>query len=95
LQNITIKEDALNDEAADAYFKSFEYTPANNTHNRTEATLTRPYAKMRVVATDLAELNLNIDPASVEVAYTAKHPALFNAVTGAVEAFTEVETIYE
>lgn len=95
LQNITIKEDALNDERADAYFKSFEYTPANNTHNRTEATLTRPYAKMRVVATDLAELNLNIDPASVEVAYTAKHPALFNAVTGEVEAFTEVETIYE
>lgn len=95
LQNIAVKEDKLNDERADAYFKSWDFTPTSNTHNRTEATLTRPYAKLRVVATDLAELNLNIDPASVEVRYTATHPATFNAVTGEIEATTEVESVYE
>ena len=95
LQNITIKEDKLNDEAADAYFKSWDFTPTSNTHNRTEATLTRPYAKVRVVATDLAELNLNLDPASVEVYYTATHPAQFNAVTGAIEEVREIETVYD
>ena len=95
LQNIAVKEDKLNDERADAYFKSWDFTPTSNTHNRTEATLTRPYAKLRVVATDLAELNLNIDPASVEVRYTATHPATFNAVTGEIEEVTEVESVYD
>ena len=95
LQNIAVKEDQLNDEAADAYFKSWDFTPTSNTHNRTEATLTRPYAKVRVVATDLAELNLNLDPASVEIRYTATHPAQFNAVTGTIEEVREIETVYD
>ena len=89
LQSITIKDDCINDERADAYFKYFEFTPDNNSHNATSQTLARPYAKVRVVATDLAELNLNVDPASVEVTYNQTHPTTFNAVTGEIGAFTQ------
>lgn len=93
LQNITFKEDKINDELADAYFKSFTFTPDNNTNNRTDATLTRPYAKVRVVATDFADLNLNIDPATVEVIYHQTHPTTFNAVTGEIGAFVQQESV--
>ena len=93
LQNITFKEDKINDELADAYFKWFEFTPDNNTNNRTDAILTRPYAKVRVVATDFADLNLNIDPATVEVIYHQTHPTTFNAVTGEIGAFTQQESV--
>ena len=46
--------------------------------------LKRPYSKVRVVATDLAELNLNVNPGKVQVEYEAFHPMAFNAVTGEV-----------
>ncbi|MBQ5898844.1 MAG: hypothetical protein IIW87_02865, partial [Alistipes sp.] len=47
--------------------------------------LQRPYGKIRVIATDLAELNLNSNPTKVVVTYDAEHPTTFNAVTGAIE----------
>ena len=86
LTQITLKEDAINDEYADAYFGTLDFNPSNNTHNKVEKpmVLTRPYAKMRVVATDLAELNLNVEPAYVKVSYTAPHLVGFNAVSGAI-----------
>ena len=83
LGDITIKDDAINDEYADAYFATLDYTPANNTHNTSEPiVLKRPYGKVRVVATDLAELNLNVEPRAVRVAYNAYHANAFNAVNG-------------
>ena len=90
LTDIAIKEstEALNDEIADAYFASFEYTPAEDVpSNVVEQTLTRPYAKVRVVATDLAELNLNVHPKYVNVTYMTydedtAYPTKFNAVKG-------------
>ena len=83
LGDITIKDDAINDEYADAYFATLDYTPTHNTHNTSEPiVLKRPYGKVRVVATDLAELNLNVEPRAVRVAYNAYHANAFNAVNG-------------
>ena len=83
LGEITIKDDAINDEYADAYFATLDYTPTNNVHNTSEPiVLKRPYGKVRVVATDLAELNLNVEPRAVRVAYNAYHANAFNAVNG-------------
>ena len=90
LQTIAIKEDAINDECTDAYFASEKIKIENSAPK--SITLKRPYGKVRVIATDLAELNLNVDPASVVVKYTAKHPQAFNAVTGSIDA--EQDSVY-
>ena len=89
LTQITIKQDAddINDEIADAYFKTFTYKPtgnSNNVNDTQDVELKRPYAKLRVVAIDLADLNLNVQPASVQVMYKSEAtvPTSFNAVTG-------------
>lgn len=99
LTEITIKQgvDAINDELADAYFKTFSYEPTDNTQNNINDTqdviLQRPYGKVRVVATDLADLNLNVDPKSVKVTYSnVKVPTTFNAVTGVVGTETSSRT---
>ncbi len=90
LKDITIKQDVdgINDELADAYFKSFEYTPEDNTHNYVNDSepveLTRPYGKVRIVTTDLAELNTNVHPKSVKIVYSqdVEIPTSFNALSG-------------
>ena len=82
LKDITIKNDAINDEAADAYFASKDITVSNPTSQ--SITLTRPYGKVRVVATDLADLNINSDPGKVAVEYNTFNPNAFNALTGAI-----------
>ena len=97
LGDITIKNDKINDECTDAYFGTLDYNPSHNTHNNNLADqkpliLKRPYSKVRVVATDLAELNLNVEPASVEVVYTASHATAFNAVNGNISSFTSEKT---
>ena len=87
LRDITIKNDAINAECTDAYFASKVIKIENSAAQ--DIVLTRPYGKVRVIATDLAELNLNVDPAYVKVFYTAKHPQKFNAVTGAIDAYDQ------
>ena len=87
LGQITIKNDAINDEIADAYFATKDIKIQNSAAQ--DILLKRPYGKVRVIATDLAELNLNVDPAYVKVFYTAKHPQKFNAVTGAIDAYDQ------
>ena len=82
LKDITLKGEALNDEAADAYFASKDITVSTPTAQ--SITLTRPYGKVRVVATDLADLNINSDPGKVTVEYNAFNPSAFNALTGAI-----------
>ena len=99
LGDITIKNDKINDECADAYFGTLDYNPSHNTHNNNLADqkpliLKRPYSKVRVVATDLAELNLNVEPASVKVEYTAPHATAFNAVNGTISSF-ESKKVFE
>ena len=94
LGQITIKADAINDEIADAYFATRDITITNSASQ--DIVLKRPYGKVRVIATDLAELNLNVEPKFVEVAYTAVHPAAFNAVTGEISAeYTTANYKYE
>ena len=87
LGQITIKNDAINDEIADAYFATKDIKIQNSAAQ--DILLKRPYGKVRVIATDLAELNLNVDPAYVKVFYTAKHPQKFNAVTGAIDTYDQ------
>lgn len=89
LQNITIKDDAINDECTDAYFATKDIKVSNSAAQ--DIILYRPYGKVRVIATDLHELNLNVEPKSVKVTYEAAHCATFNAVTGAIDA--EYETV--
>ena len=80
LQDIELKDDAINDESTDAYFYAGDIRITNS--EAQSVVLKRPYGKVRVIATDLAELNLNIDPTKVVVKYYAQHPQTFNAVTG-------------
>lgn len=82
LKDITIKDDGINDEASDAYFATKNITISNPMAH--SMVLTRPYAKVRVVTTDLATLNLNVEPGKVVVEYDAYSPNTFNALTGAV-----------
>ena len=90
LQDITIKNDAINDETTDAYFVAEDITISNSAAQN--IVLKRPYGKVRVIATDLDQLNLNVEPKAVKVSYTAAHPAAFNAVTGDISAeYTTVE----
>ena len=89
LRSIQIKDDAINDERCDAYFATKEVTVKHQALTTGDIVLQRPYGKLRVIATDLAELNLNVDPAWVEVTYTAQHPQHFNAVTGNVTGFVD------
>ena len=87
LGQITIKNDAINDEIADAYFATKDIKIENS--DGQDILFKRPYGQVGVIATDLAELNLNVDPAYVKVFYTAKHPQKFNAVTGAIDAYDQ------
>ena len=98
LQDITIKEDAddtkwLNDEVADAYF-AFEDIEITSSKAQ-NMVLRRPYGKLRVIATDLAELNLNVDPKAVVVKYDRTHNNLFNAVTGIISGGNATESTYK
>ena len=83
LQDIIVKDDTINDETTDAYFAKATFEISNTSPKN--ITLQRPYGKIRVIATDLAELNLNSNPTKVVVTYDAEHPTAFNAVTGAIE----------
>ena len=82
LRSITLKNEAINDEVADAYFATLDVEIKNSAAQ--DMVLKRPYGKVRVVATDLHELNLNVDPAAVRVTYDALNANGFNAVTGAI-----------
>ena len=83
LGQISIKSDAINDEIADAYFATKDIKISNSAAQ--SIVLRRPYGKVRVIATDLDELNLNVIPGKVKVVYDAFHPLTFNAVTGEVD----------
>ena len=84
IELIDVDGEELNDEKSDAYFATAKINPSNNTNNMEAIELTRPYAKVRVVATDLHELNLNVKPAKVQVVYDAYNANIFNAVEGTI-----------
>ena len=85
LRDIKVKEneDAINQEYTDAYFDFEEFTISNSAAK--DMVLTRPFGKVRVIATDLDQLNINVDPGKVVVTYDEAHVAAFNAVTGTID----------
>ena len=87
LTNITLNGEWKSmDETRDAFTGYYCTVEANKQYTSTSSiniTLKRPFAKLRVVTTDMQELaNLGITPAKGVVNYTEKHYAKFNALTG-------------
>lgn len=82
LQNITIKNWGINDETRDAYF--IVQTQTVTSADPISLTLKRPFAKLRVVTTDVEHLKLYTFPNFTKVAYKqgAARPSTFNALTG-------------
>ena len=79
LANITLKGDwNAMDETRDAFTCSEVREFKRNANINLE--LTRPFAKLRVITTDMNEL-MGIQPASVEVEYTTTHFDTYNALT--------------
>lgn len=101
LRNITIKSnadgfDAMN-EARDAYFIT-KNVKVSTTGLNEPLTLTRPFAKLRVIATDLDYITGYAKPGYVEVKYhTEKVIKSFNAVNGKLNAeeLTEAERTFK
>ena len=83
LADIEVINEAINDEVADSYFATKDIKVTNSAAQ--DIVLKRPYGKLRVVATDLAELNLNVHPKSVVVEYESFNPNKFDAVTGDIK----------
>ena len=92
LNNITVKEDKWEamDESRDAFTVA---EPITNYTGKSiiNLELKRPFAKLRVITTDMEVLNdLQIAPAYAEVVYTTPYRSGFNAVTS--KAFEAEET---
>ena len=84
LKNITLNSDwVAMDETRDAY-TDVETIQNFNSTSSINLTLTRPFAKLRVVTTDMKELMANVQPSKVEVTYTTDYRNAFNALAGAV-----------
>ena len=83
LENITLlSEWKAMDESRDA-FTATELIENFNASKPINITLRRPFAKLRVVTTDIESLtNLGIVPTTATVEYTTKHRVSFNALEG-------------
>ena len=84
LKNITLKSTwVAMDETRDAYTDVETLTYYGNTPVNLQ--LIRPFAKLRVVTTDMVALNnLDIVPTTATVEYTVDHYNAFNALAGSV-----------
>lgn len=82
LNDIKMKDEAINDETRDAYFLAQNVTVTDNMQET--LTLRRPFGKLRVVTTDLADLKIGTDPEAVKVEYSTANIASFSAITGAL-----------
>jgi hypothetical protein len=96
LHNITLKKTwVAMDETRDAYTDVETLTYNGNTAINLE--LTRPFAKLRVVTTDMVELGyLGIEPHNAVATYTTKHYESFNACNGSYAGeVSGIEHTYE
>ena len=93
LNNITLNgEWNAMDESRDA-FTATEFIQSFNASKPIDITLKRPFAKLRVVTTDIKSLtNLGIVPTTATVEYTTTHRVAFNAFTGKAAGATESKT---
>ena len=85
LSNITFKSWTPNVETRDAFCGRRKLLSTESVTNIGTITLTRPFAKVRVVSTDIAEVRkFGIEPKSAIVAYNTDLYTAFNAVKGTV-----------
>ena len=93
LGNITLNgEWNAMDESRDAYTAT-EYIDNYSGSSDINITLKRPFAKLRVVTTDIKNLtNLGIVPTTATVEYTTTHRVGFNALTGKAVDASETKT---
>ncbi|MBR4045353.1 MAG: hypothetical protein IKK05_00430 [Alistipes sp.] len=83
LTNITFKEWTPNNELRDAYYGKATLAQDQSITNLGTIELTRPFAKVRVISTDIADVRkFGIEPTSVSVKYNKAVYTSFNAVTG-------------
>ena len=95
LKNITIDVNKWtpNVEARDAFYGKATLTKEQSIANLPTIELTRPFAKVRVVATDIEDIRkFGIDPDNATVVYAAGMCESFNAVTGEAGAATTSTT---
>ena len=101
LKEISLKDDTwvAMDETRDAYTGVYSTKKEGQEYTATSSinlTLTRPFAKLRVVTTDMAELFGGVEPAKATVTYGTKHRTTFNALTQlAGDADTSVSHTFE
>ena len=91
LKNITIDVNKWtpNVEARDAFYGKATLTKEQSIANLPTIELTRPFAKVRVVATDIEDVRkFGIEPDNATVSYAAGMYESFNAVTGEAGAET-------
>lgn len=98
LQNITLAVPvdgndkwAAMDETRDAYTGIYDSVEFSATENIT-LTLKRPFAKLRVITTDMNELFGGVSPHNAEVKYTTPHYNAFNAFSGEASGERTSET---
>ncbi|MBO5830602.1 MAG: hypothetical protein J6R01_03255 [Alistipes sp.] len=92
LENVQIVNWEAMDESRDAYTATHTETNFSSASDIT-LELKRPFAKLRVVTTDMAELGyLGITPYKAEFAYSVALPNAFNAFAGEVCATSEIKT---
>ena len=91
LSNITFKEWTPNVEARDAFTKTMTKNYTAGTDLSME--LTRPFAKIRVVATDIEDVRkFGLEPDNATVSYAAGMYTSFNAVDGTASNKTTATT---
>ena len=98
LQNITLAVPvdgndkwAAMDETRDAYTGIYDSVKFSASENIT-LTLKRPFAKLRVITTDMNELFGGVSPHNAEVKYTTPHYNAFNAFSGEASGERTSET---
>ena len=92
LKDVKILSWEAMDECRDAYTATHTEEKFNSASNIT-LELTRPFAKLRVITTDMEQLgHLNIAPAEAEVEYTVALPIAFNAFAGEAGTTTTNKT---
>ena len=85
LSNITFKNWTPNVETRDAFCGRRKLLSTESVTNIGTITLTRPFAKVRVVSTDIANVRkFGIEPNKATVTYRVPMHTAFNAVTGEV-----------
>lgn len=82
---------AINDEARDAYTATLDADLSSSSLNQA-VTLKRPFGKIRLLATDMAEAaSQGYTPTETTIAYTVELPTTFDALTGVAQATPAVQ----